>query len=257
MAETTGRSPPSDDTPVPGSGRAFDHRDAGTSEAAWASHGHWTATREIDVGGVQGAVVLAAHPDDETLGAGGFVAMMHARGTQITLVLASRGEASHSTDRSHVRRQEWSEALNDLAPGCTTIDLGIPDGALREHRDLLRDALRTAIRNAGLIIAPWRGDGHRDHRVAGEVAVEIADEAGIAVLEYPVWMWHWADPRHPEVPWDHLVTLPLDPTARAAKRAALSRYRSQFEAIDGTEPIIHGGMAAHFLRHFETFVTRA
>lgn len=235
----------------------FDHRDAGTAESEWARDGRWQGTRELDIGGVPSAVVLAAHPDDETLGAGGFVSMMHSRGTKITLVLASRGEASHSQDVSHVRREEFANAATEIAPGCTTIDLGIPDGALREHRDELRDGLRTAIRDTTLIVAPWRGDGHRDHRIAGEVAVEIADEAGIAVLEYPVWMWHWAEPGHPEVPWDHLVTLALDPTARAAKQAALSRYRSQFEVIDGTPPIIHRGMAAHFLRHFETFVTRA
>jgi len=235
----------------------FDHRDAGTPESDWAHQGQWTATRELDVVGVDSVVVLAAHPDDETLGAGGFVSMLHSRGTRITLVLASRGEASHAQDVSRVRRKEYDDAMKEIAPGCTTIDLRIPDGALREHRDVLRDGLRAAIRDAALIVAPWRGDGHRDHRIAGEIAVEIADAAGIAVLEYPVWMWHWAAPEHPDVPWDHLVTLPLDPAARLAKRAALSRYRSQFESIDGSDPIIHGGMAAHFLRHFETFVTRA
>jgi LmbE family N-acetylglucosaminyl deacetylase len=235
----------------------FDHRDAGTSESDWATSQRWLSTRALDLMGVRGAVVVAAHPDDETLGAGGFVSMMHARGTAITLVLASRGEASHAHSIAETRREECAEAMAEIAPRSAVIELNIPDGELREHRDLLRDGVRKAIRDAELIIAPWRGDGHRDHRIAGEVAVEIADEAGIAVLEYPLWMWHWAEPEHSEVPWDHLVTLELDAPSRAAKHAALSKYRSQREALDGVAPIIHEGMAAHFSRKFETFVTRA
>ena len=235
----------------------FDHRDPGTSEVTWARDGRWAETRELELKAVDSAVVLAAHPDDETLGAGGLISLLHAQRTRVILVLASNGEASHPDDISSLRRQEWKDAVNEIAPGCTTIELGLPDGGLRERKNELRDGLRHAIRDAGLLIAPWRGDGHRDHRIAGEIAVETADEAGIAVLEYPVWMWHWAHPQHPDVPWEHLVTVPLHEGARATKRAALSRYRSQFEAVDGSEPIIHEGMASHFLRHFETFVTRA
>lgn len=235
----------------------FDHRDPGTSEVEWALDERWQTTRALDLVGVHGAVVVAAHPDDETLGAGGLMAMMHAQGTHLTLVLASRGEASHPHDVAQLRRDECAAAMAEVAPGCDIIELGIADGALSEYRDVMRDGLRAAIRDAELIIAPWRGDGHRDHRIAGEVAVEIADAAGIAVLEYPVWLWHWADPTHPDVPWEQLVTLDLDADAKASKRAALSRYRSQFDGVDGAAPIIHGGMAAHFLRPFETFVTRA
>jgi LmbE family N-acetylglucosaminyl deacetylase len=102
-----------------------------------------------------------------------------------------------------------------------------------------------------------RGDGHPDHEAVGRASAAAASRNGCTLVEYPVWMWHWAHPQHPDVPWEHLVTVPLHEGARATKRAALSRYRSQFEAVDGSEPIIHEGMASHFLRHFETFVTRA
>ncbi len=40
-------------------------------------------------------VVLAAHPDDESLGAGGFLAKLHAAGADIKVLLCTAGEASH------------------------------------------------------------------------------------------------------------------------------------------------------------------
>ncbi len=65
-----------------------------------------------------------------------------------------------------------------------------------------------------VLCAPWRGDGHRDHRIAGEVAAEVADRLGLRLLEYPVWLWHWADPGDDAVPWPTLRALPLGAEAR-------------------------------------------
>ncbi|NMH98916.1 PIG-L family deacetylase, partial [Pseudonocardia sp. K10HN5] len=40
-------------------------------------------------------VVLAAHPDDETLGAGGCLRAAHRAGARVTLVVATDGEAAY------------------------------------------------------------------------------------------------------------------------------------------------------------------
>ena len=42
--------------------------------------------------------------------------------------------------------------------------------------------------------ATWRGDGHPDHDAVGRAAATACDAVGCRLLEYPVWMWHWARP---------------------------------------------------------------
>ena len=58
---------------------SFSHRDQGTSEADWAAGGV-PALPELPLSDAElrtrRFVVLAAHPDDETLGAGGLVASL-------------------------------------------------------------------------------------------------------------------------------------------------------------------------------------
>ncbi|ROS78647.1 PIG-L family deacetylase [Cellulomonas sp. PhB143] len=254
---------------------SFDHRDPGTPEEAWRAAG--VAERPpaldlavLDAGAVERVVVLAAHPDDESLGAGGLLARAARRGAEVCVVVATDGEAASpepSADREALaarRRREVVAAVAHVAPRAAVHLLGLPDGGLREHRARLAAALG-AVLDAGssegaptttVLAAPWRGDGHRDHRVAGEVAAALAAEprAGqdVTLLEYPVWLWHWADPADDAVPWEHLRSLGLSEDERDAKRRAVAAHASQAE---GDEPVLHAGMLRHFDRDVELFVT--
>ena len=67
---------------------AFDHREAGTAEERWARARPWRDAARFDLDGGR-LVVLAAHPDDETLGAGGLIAAAAARGAEIVVVVAT------------------------------------------------------------------------------------------------------------------------------------------------------------------------
>lgn len=256
---------------------AFDHREAGTAEERWARARPWRDAARFDLDGGR-LVVLAAHPDDETLGAGGLIAAAAARGAEIVVVVATDGEAADAgaTDaaRAHlarIRRREVVDAVADLAPGAQLHLLGIPDGEVREHADLLHERLRAIVADGGdapgaarraptrnaaaapatTLVAPWWGDGHRDHRVAGEVALRLAG-ADVRVLGYPVWMWHWADPD--EVDPASWRVLPLDAAARAAKTRARDRHRSQTQPDSSGAPTLHDGMLAHFDRDLEVFI---
>ena len=71
-------------------------------------------------------VVLAAHPDDESLGAGGLIATAARAGHRIAVVVASDGEGSHpdavSVDAGQLRglrRAEVAEAMAELAPAAS------------------------------------------------------------------------------------------------------------------------------------------
>ena len=67
----------------------------GTAEAAWRA---WPALRLLpmaDSASWTSAVVVAAHPDDEILGAGGTIALLARAGARLRLVAVTDGEASH------------------------------------------------------------------------------------------------------------------------------------------------------------------
>ena len=66
--------------------------------------------------------------------------------------------------------------------------------------------------------------------------VAAAQRAGVPLVEYPVWMWHWATPADPDVPWDRAVSVPLDRAALACKERAAQCFRSQFESVDPVLP---------------------
>lgn len=232
---------------------SFDHRDVGTSEGEWADS-RWAGLPVFDPRTVTGALVVSAHPDDETLGAGGLIALLHRSGVPITFLLATRGEAGHRVDLSSERRAEFGTAVDRLAPGSRVVDGGLPDGGLRENTARLDFLIASALGDADLIVAPWRGDGHRDHRIAAEAASAVAVRTGVELLEYPVWLWHWGTPESPEIPWHDLVRIPLDDEARHVKSRALSAYETQLTTVAGEAPVLHDGMVNHFSREWETFV---
>jgi LmbE family N-acetylglucosaminyl deacetylase/SAM-dependent methyltransferase len=251
---------------------AFDHRDAGTSEDRWRSIRPWRDAAPVDTD-IDALVVLAAHPDDETLGAAGLIAQAAARRVPVTVIVATDGDASHPASPTYparalarARRLEVAAAIDTLAPGAALIFLGLADGALRERRSRL-SALLTGMLGAVtadsdparvLVAATWRGDGHRDHRVLGEVAAEVADRCGAGFVEYPIWMWHWGDPDEPEaIAADRWLCLPLDEHTSALKRRALSVHTTQIRPLSpapGDEAVLHPGMRAHFERDVEVFV---
>ena len=244
----------------------FSHAEPGTPPEAWSEHpgSAGLARLDLDLHAYDRLVVLAAHPDDESLGAGGLVRRAYRHGLAVLVVAATDGEASHPASPTHshdelasVRRAELRAAVEALAPTATIERLGLPDGELSEHVDdlqagvvrLVGDGRRT------LLVAPWRHDGHADHEAAGRVAATTAVRTGARLLEFPLWWWHWGRPD--AAPWDRLRVLDLDPAEAAARARAQAAHRSQVEPLsdlEGDEVLL----GASFLRHFaggrETYV---
>ncbi|WKK70723.1 PIG-L deacetylase family protein [Rathayibacter oskolensis] len=191
-------------------------------------------------------LVVVAHADDETLGCGGTIALARRLGTPVDVVIVTDGAAAHgdaSAALADERRVEAEQALGELGPGIGLAFLEVPDSATPEHRDRILDAVRTRATGAAgsvLLLSTWARDGHRDHRVVGEICAEVAAELGHPALAAPIWLWHWAEPWHEEVPWPDLVRVELDAEARGRKRSALARYRSQTSpGPDGTDAVLH------------------
>jgi LmbE family N-acetylglucosaminyl deacetylase len=247
---------------------SFDHREPGADPDAWSAVLARTTPATVDPTGYRSVVVVAPHPDDETLGAGGLIAGAADAGVPVHVVLVSRGEGSHPDsptttpeDLASRRPAEFAEALRTLHPDVTSRMLDVADGGLREHPGPLLEALSDLLDAAAgpvLLVAPWRGDGHRDHRIAGEVAEAVATgRPDVDLLAYPIWAWHWDDPDRSVMPWEQAAAFDLAPDVLDRKRRALDAHRSQvlpLSAAPGDEPIVDDRHARHHLRDTEWFL---
>ncbi|MDQ0744057.1 LmbE family N-acetylglucosaminyl deacetylase/SAM-dependent methyltransferase [Clavibacter sp. B3I6] len=241
---------------------AFDAREPGVDADAWPADPRWDALPAPDLAGMTALLVISAHADDESIGAAGLMATAAALGVPVTLAIVTDGGASHPGSPTRtpaelvaLRRDEARAALDAVAPDAGLVLLAHPDGGIRERRDAVRDDLAALLSDAvpgTWVAAPWRGDGHRDHRVTGEVVAELVlalpAERGIQLVEYPVWMWHWAAPGDPRVPWAGMRALPLDPGMRAAKSSAVRAHASQVVALSDA-PEDRAVLQPGFLRH--------
>jgi LmbE family N-acetylglucosaminyl deacetylase len=192
------------------------------------------------------------------LGAGGLMAVLAASRARLRLVAVTDGERSHQGHCSPAvlarrRTAETAAALRALGAGATElIRLGLPDTRLAAREGDLAAALAPLVAGFDLCLAPWDGDLHPDHEAAGRAARRAA--AG-AFYCFPVWMWHWASPGDPRVPWDRALRIPLPPRIAARKRAAITRFASQTEDRGhGLGPVLAPGMIAHFTRAMEVLL---
>lgn len=195
---------------------------------------------DLDLTECRDIVVVGAHPDDETLGFGATAATLAAQGVRVQVVSASDGGRAHP-DLSllqqyrleRTRRAELHRAVGTLGLP-PPISLGLPDGAIGDHEARLTDLLVEilAARPPGTwCAATWSGDGHPDHEAVGRAAATAAAETGAQLLEYPVWMWHWALPGDAAVPWQRAHKVPLAPAMVHRKVRAAQSFRSQFEPV--------------------------
>ena len=230
----------------------------GTDERTWAAW-PWLSTLpgagRTGLAGVKSAVIVAAHPDDEVLGAGGLISMLAASCARLRLVAVTDGERSHRGHASPAplarrRTAETAAALRALGTrGAEVIRLGLPDGGLAKRRDELATALAPLVAGFDLCLAPWDRDMHPDHEAAGRAARRAGPGS---LYYYPVWMWHWAFPADPRVPWDRALRMPLPPRAASRKRAAITCFASQTtDRGHGLGPVLSPGMIAHFTRPVE------
>jgi LmbE family N-acetylglucosaminyl deacetylase len=229
----------------------------GTAECTWQA---WPELGQLPVADPlawPSVAVIAAHPDDEVLGVGGTMALLAAAGTRLRLIAVTDGEASHpGADPpvlGRVRTEETAAALGALgADRAEMIRLRFPDTGLAAREDELAAVLREQCAGFGVCLAPWDGDAHADHEAAGRAA----RRAGLPVLSYPIWMWHWAVPADARVPWRMARQIPLPAAVTARKRSAIGAFRSQLtDRGGGAGPVLPAGTVAHFTRPQEVLLS--
>jgi LmbE family N-acetylglucosaminyl deacetylase len=199
-------------------------------------------------------VIVAPHPDDETLAAGGLMATQRSRQIPVTLLAVTDGEAAYPEvpDLGRTRRVEQARAAEalGLAPDAI-VRLGLRDSAVAETEPALRKRIEAYLSSDTLLVAPWPHDPHPDHEACGRAAALAADRTGATLIFYFFWTWHRFRPEYLNgLPLRRLV-LSADASSRRAR--ALSCHRSQFHR-DAGPAILPEILLAPARRPFETFV---
>ena len=212
-------------------------------------------------------LVLAPHPDDESLGCGGLLAMA---GRRAAVLVVTDGTGSHANSPSYPA--ERLRALREAEAESAIAALGLPGERLQFLR--LRDtaaptagpefdaavaAIVTALRRfgCGLLLATWRHDPHGDHVAVHHMAQAAARRAGVPHLAYPV--WGWTLPPEQELAGPAPIGWRLDITAALpAKRRAIAAHRSQTSGLIDDDPTgfqLPALFLEHFERPFETYLS--
>ena len=158
-------------------------------------------TRPLRLARVRRALIVAPHPDDETIGCGGLVRALVRQGARVDILVVTDGKASHRNSITYPPRRLIDARARETRAACAVLGipahrltmLGLPDGGLTP---LARPAATTIAR---------------------------ATARHARRLFYLVW------PRSGQAPGrTHHLVLGRD---RALKDRALARHRTQLGAI--------------------------
>lgn len=202
-------------------------------------------------------VILAPHPDDETLGCGALLWDASQRGTSCHVICVTDGSRSHPNSvnwpamrLAHTRQAELRGACAILAPRARVTWLGHPDCAAPDDEATAR-ALAGMFAPDALVLASWQGDPHVDHEQVARLARRVASlRPDTALAYYPIW-GRFTDRTAPT------TRIVASRSAKDAKRRALACHRTQMTGLIDDDPtgfIMTEAHQHHFLTHPEIVI---
>ncbi len=192
------------------------------------------------------ALVLAPHPDDESLACGELLAAaFQPVGPGAHVVCLTDGAASHPAsqrvppvDLAALRRQELVAAIAHLGGQETDVTwIGAPDGALAAGKEIVGAIVGLAMAtDAGLLMAPSPLDPHCDHVAGAEIGRRVAMALpGLRLGFYPVWSrWHGGGVA--PVPQGLRAVCLQTGANKVRKAAAIAAHRSQQGQVINDDP---------------------
>ncbi|MDZ4792386.1 MAG: PIG-L deacetylase family protein [Hyphomicrobiales bacterium] len=215
-----------------------------------------------------GVVIMAPHPDDETLGCGGLIAQAAAHERPVIIIVMTDGTQSHPNSArfpapclAETRRLESSEAakLLGLDPD-RIVFLGLQDGALPASGEGFSAAVESVFRicqtaSAAALFCTWRHDHHLDHKAAWRMAENVQSRRlHMRLWAYPVWGRALPAPIAEDAP----AGVRLDIAAHlAAKQSAIRAHRSQVTDMIDDDPDgfkLSSAVISVFERPYEIFL---
>ncbi|MBW4692160.1 MAG: PIG-L family deacetylase [Lyngbya sp. HA4199-MV5] len=218
------------------------------------------------------ALIVAPHPDDETLGCGGAIALLRALGYAVHVLVISDGTMSHPRSLKYpapqlqaLREAETLTAISTLGVAHTNVTfLRLPDGSLptaalpgfRGAVMQCRTYLQALLPET--IFLPWRSDPHPDHRATWKLirTALVYLNNSPRIIEYPIWDWDpeqgdWATFHH-VAGWRLNIQAVLE-----TKLRAIAAYRSQTTNLIDDDPDgfqLTPEMLANFTRPWELYL---
>lgn len=218
-------------------------------------------------------LVVAPHPDDESLGCGGAIALLRQQGQAVSVLFVSDGSESHPHSKRYppearrdLREQEARDALKILGVGSEEITfLHLPDTQVptatttgfEEAITLIRTQLERI--RPDTVLVPWRRDPHGDHRATWQLLQAAVQQSGLAIrwLEYPIWVWESTEPDDLPTPadgtWFRIEVSEVLPL----KRRAIAAHVSQTTLLIDDDPegfTLAPEMIGHFTQPYEYFL---
>jgi LmbE family N-acetylglucosaminyl deacetylase len=191
--------------------------------------GWWPKRLEVPV--AKNIVVLSPHPDDESIGCGGFL-LAHAGRATITIVNVYNGdgggaleegpwknESAYRSKLVETRARELDRVAAVLQ--ASVVRFGVSDCDGTPGPQEVR-ALRTILEQLApeVVLLPWFLDNHAQHKRTNQLFAEAAEGLSIMVLGYEVWGL-----LSPNAYFD------ITPV-RDLKRQLISHYVSQLRTVD-------------------------
>jgi LmbE family N-acetylglucosaminyl deacetylase len=140
-------------------------------------------------------LVLAPHPDDETLGCGGTIALCASGGAEVRVVIVSDGgkispDSGVMRDEVVRRRKQEAEEASIILGIARTYFLGFPDGELQAYKTEIEEGVREIVSGFApdVILSPSPVDYHADHIAVSEIArAFLTEDEGVKVAFYEVY----------------------------------------------------------------------
>ncbi|EHH69588.1 PIG-L deacetylase family protein [Gluconobacter morbifer] len=215
-------------------------------------------------------LVLSPHPDDESLGCGGFIATTVSNGRPAVVVIVSDGSASHprsltwpSGRLARLRQEETRDAVAELGlPSDRLLFLGLQDTAVSTEGEgfdaAISQLLEIVLRHdCTTVLVPWRHDPHCDHEAVWIMGQKLKTlRPNLRILSYPV----WGLTLPPEMEIEEAVPTGWRLDVRAfldRKRAAVLAHRSQRGLVVEDDPtgfVLPEHLLGKILQPYEIFI---
>lgn len=197
-------------------------------------------------------LIVAPHPDDESLGCGGAIALLRKFDCDVSILVLSDGTLSHPNSKKFpasvlrdLREREMLGAIEILGVQAKSLtflrylDRSVPN----KDSEFFASAVKVCQNylekiKPQTILLPWRRDPHPDHLAANQIIVTARTHLDFAtrIIEYPIWAWELAT--REDAPQSTEVTAwRLDiKTVAPQKQRAIAAHRSQTTDLIDDDP---------------------
>ncbi|WP_419800611.1 PIG-L deacetylase family protein [Mucilaginibacter sp.] len=217
--------------------------------------------------------VIAPHPDDESLGCGGTIALLRKAGLPVYVLFVSDGTLSHPNSKKYpaeklreLRESEAVKALNILGVDAANAsfmrikDRSVPNPGQAGFEACVLQMLQIFNKlRPDTILVTWEKDPHPDHRASWQIlnqAVALLHQKP-RILQYLIWIWELGKQSDLVVNQHTEIYRVKTAYVSQQKKQAIAAHVSQVSRLIDDDPegfILSPEILAHFDYTDELFI---